>query len=249
MQIIPAIDFKDGKVVNLKQGRLDELTAYSEDPVGMADKWVEQGAERLHLVDLDGAFNGFPVNHDAIATIAKNHPSLTIQLGGGIRSAKVIENYLNAGVDQLIIGTKAVQNPEFVGEMCRQFPGHIMVGLDGLHGMVAINGWKEVTEVSVKSLASLFEVDGIEGIVFTDIGKDGMMGGINLQSTKELADGISVPVIASGGVNDIKDVEALLELEARVDGGIVGVITGRAIYEGTLDLAEAIALTRAKRES
>jgi phosphoribosylformimino-5-aminoimidazole carboxamide ribotide isomerase len=124
-----------------------------------------------------------------------------------------------------------------------------MVGLDGLHGMVAINGWKEVTEISVKSLASLFEVDGIEGIVFTDIGKDGMMGGINLQSTKELADGISVPVIASGGVNDIKDVEALLELEARVDGGIVGVITGRAIYEGTLDLAEAIALTRAKRES
>jgi len=249
VQIIPAIDFKDGKVVNLKQGRLDELTAYSEDPVGMADKWVEQGAERLHLVDLDGAFNGFPVNHDAIATIAKNHPSLTIQLGGGIRSAEVIENYLNAGVDQLIIGTKAVQNPEFVGEMCKQFPGHIMVGLDGLHGMVAINGWKEVTEISVKSLASLFEVDGIEGIVFTDIGKDGMMGGINLQSTKELADGISVPVIASGGVNDIKDVEALLELEARVDGGIVGVITGRAIYEGTLDLAEAIALTRAKRES
>lgn len=249
MQIIPAIDFKDGKVVNLKQGRLDELTAYSEDPVGMADKWVEQGAERLHLVDLDGAFNGFPVNHDAIATIAKNHPSLTIQLGGGIRSAEIIENYLNAGVDQLIIGTKAVQRPEFVGEMCRQFPGHIMVGLDGLHGMVAINGWKEVTEISVKSLASLFEVDGIEGIVFTDIGKDGMMGGINLQSTKELADGISVPVIASGGVNDIKDVEALLELEARVDGGIVGVITGRAIYEGTLDLVEAIALTRAKRES
>ena len=249
MQIIPAIDFKDGKVVNLKQGRLDELTAYSEDPVGMADKWVEQGAERLHLVNLDGAFNGFPVNHDAIATIAKNHPSLTIQLGGGIRSAEVIENYLNAGVDQRIIGTKAVQSPEFVGEMCRQFPGHIMVGLDGLHGMVAINGWKEVTEISVKSLASLFEVDGIEGIVFTDIGKDGMMGGINLQSTKELADGISVPVIASGGVNDIKDVEALLELEARVDGGIVGVITGRAIYEGTLDLAEAIALTRAKRQS
>ena len=249
MQIIPAIDFKDGKVVNLKQGRLDELTAYSEDPVGMADKWVEQGAERLHLVDLDGAFNGFPVKHDAIATIAKNHPSLTIQLGGGIRSAEVIENYLNAGVDQLIIGTKAVQNPEFVGEMCKRFPGHIMVGLDGLHGMVAINGWKEVTEISVKSLASLFEVDGIEGIVFTDIGKDGMMEGINLQSTKELADGISVPVIASGGVNDIKDVKALLELEAPVDGGIVGVITGRAIYEGTLDLAEAIALTRAKRES
>ena len=245
MQIIPAIDFKDGKVVNLKQGRLDELTAYSEDPVGMADKWVEQGAERLHLVDLDGAFNGFPVNHDAIATIAKNHPSLTIQLGGGIRSAEVIENYLNAGVDQLIIGTKAVQSPEFVGEMCRQFPGHIMVGLDGLHGMVAINGWKEVTEISVKSLASLFEVDGIEGIVFTDIGKDGMMGGINLPATLALSEIVEVPIIASGGVNTLSDIEALVKLPQRAVGGIQGVITGRAIYEGTMDLREAITLSQA----
>ena len=244
MQIIPAIDFKDGKVVNLKQGRLDELTAYSEDPVGMADKWVEQGAERLHLVDLDGAFNGFPVNHDAIATIAKNHPSLTIQLGGGIRSAEVIENYLNAGVDQLIIGTKAVQSPEFVGEMCRQFPGHIMVGLDGLHGMVAINGWKEVTEISVKSLASLFEVDGIEGIVFTDIGKDGMMGGINLPATVALSETVKVPIIASGGINTLSDIEALVKLPSRSVGGITGVITGRAIYEGTMDLRAAITLSQ-----
>ena len=245
MQIIPAIDFKDGKVVNLKQGRLDELTAYSEDPVGMADKWVEQGAERLHLVDLDGAFNGFPVNHDAIATIAKNHPSLTIQLGGGIRSAEIIENYLNAGVDQLIIGTKAVQSPEFVGEMCRQFPGHIMVGLDGLHGMVAINGWKEVTEISVKSLASLFEVDGIEGIVFTDIGKDGMMGGINLPATLALSETVKVPIIASGGINTLSDIEALVKLPSRSVGGITGVITGRAIYEGTMDLRAAITLSQA----
>ena len=244
MQIIPAIDFKDGKVVNLKQGRLDELTAYSEDPVGMADKWVEQGAERLHLVDLDGAFNGFPVNHDAIATIAKNHPSLTIQLGGGIRSAEIIENYLNAGVDQLIIGTKAVQSPEFVGEMCRQFPGHIMVGLDGLHGMVAINGWKEVTEISVKSLASLFEVDGIEGIVFTDIGKDGMMGGINLPATLALSETVKVPIIASGGINTLSDIEALVKLPSRSVGGITGVITGRAIYEGTMDLRAAITLSQ-----
>jgi phosphoribosylformimino-5-aminoimidazole carboxamide ribotide isomerase len=244
MQVIPAIDFKDGKVVNLKQGQLDQTTTYSDDPVGMADRWVAAGAERLHLVDLDGAFEGTPINHAAIATIAKNHPQLTIQLGGGIRSAAVIEAYLEAGVDHLIIGTRAVEEPEFVGEMCKQFPGHIIVGLDGLHGMVAKNGWKEVTEISVKSLAMLFEADGIEAIVYTDIGKDGMMGGINLHATRELANVVNVPIIASGGVNDLSDIEVLLEEDERVYGGITGVITGRAIYEGTLDLAEAIQLCR-----
>lgn len=244
MQIIPAIDFKDGKVVNLKQGQLDQTTTYSDDPVGMADHWVAQGCERLHLVDLDGAFEGKPVNANAISTIAKNHPGLTIQLGGGIRSAEIIEGYLEAGVDYLIIGTRAVQEPEFVGEMCRKFPGHIIVGLDGLHGMVAINGWKEVTDISVKSLAMLFESDGIESIVYTDIGKDGMMGGVNLHATKDLADSVRVPIIASGGVTDIRDIEALLETGEKVTGGITGVITGRAIYEGTLDLAEAIELCR-----
>ena len=162
MQILPAIDFKDGKVVNLKQGQLEQTTTYSDDPVGMADHWVSAGCERLHLVDLDGAFEGRPKNEAAIARIAANHPGLTIQLGGGIRSPEIIEAYLEAGVDYLIIGTKAVQEPEFVGEMCRRFPGHIIVGLDGLHGMVAINGWKEVTDISVKSLAMLFEADGIE---------------------------------------------------------------------------------------
>jgi phosphoribosylformimino-5-aminoimidazole carboxamide ribotide isomerase len=244
VQIIPAIDFKDGKVVNLKQGQLDETTTYSDDPVGMADRWVSEGCERLHLVDLDGAFEGKPVNAAAINEIAKNHPGLTIQLGGGIRSPEIIEAYLNAGVDYLIVGTKAVQEPEFVGEMCRRFPGHIIVGLDGLHGMVAINGWKEVTDISVKSLAMLFESDGIEGIVYTDIGKDGMMGGVNLHATKDLADSVNVPIIASGGVTDIKDIKALLDAGERVTGGITGVITGRAIYEGTLDLREAITLAR-----
>lgn len=244
MDIIPAIDFKDGKVVNLKQGQLDQTTTYSDDPVGMADRWVSQGCERLHLVDLDGAFEGYPKNADAIKRIAANHPDLTIQLGGGIRSAEVIDAYLQAGVDYLIIGTKAVQEPEFVGQMCREFPEHIMVGLDGLHGMVAINGWKEVTDISVKSLALLFEGDGISGIVYTDIGKDGMMGGVNLQATRDLANTVNVPVIASGGVTDLADITALLETGERVSGGITGVITGRAIYEGTLDLAEAIALTK-----
>ena len=244
MRIIPAIDFKDGKVVNLKQGQLDQTTTYSDDPVGMADHWVSQGCERLHLVDLDGAFEGKPMNAEAIRRIASNHPSLTIQLGGGIRSPEIIDAYLEAGVDYLIIGTKAVQEPEFVGEMCHRFAGHIIVGLDGLHGMVAINGWKEVTDISVRSLAMLFESDGIDAIVYTDIGKDGMMGGLNLHATKDLADSVSVPIIASGGVTDLSDIEALLEADEKVTGGIIGVITGRALYEGTLDLAEAIELTR-----
>ena len=244
MQINPAIDFKDGKVVNLKQGQLEETTTYSDDPVGMADHWVNQGCERLHLVDLDGAFEGRPMNAGAIGRIASNHPDLTIQLGGGIRSPEIVEAYLEAGVDYIIIGTKAVQEPEFVGEMCRRFPGQIIVGLDGLHGMVAINGWKEVTDISVKSLAMLFEGDGIDAIVYTDIGRDGMMGGINLHATRDLAAAVNVPIIASGGVKDIGDVEALLEDDEWVSGGVTGVITGRALYEGTLDLAEAIALVR-----
>lgn len=244
MEIIPAIDFKDGKVVNLKQGQLEQTTTYSSDPVGMADRWVAEGATRLHLVDLDGAFEGRPVNEAAIRQIAKNHPELTIQLGGGIRSAEIIEGYLNAGVNYVIIGTKAVDEPEFVGEMCKRFPGHIIVGLDGLHGMVAKNGWKDVTDVSVKSLAMLFQADGIESIVYTDIGKDGMMGGVNLHATKDLAESVSVPIIASGGVTDMRDIEALLETGKKIDGGISGVITGRAIYEGTLDLAEAIRFTQ-----
>ena len=231
-------------MVNLKQGRLEQTTTYSDDPVGMADRWVSQGAERLHLVDLDGAFKGKPVNREVISAIAGNHPELTIQLGGGIRSREIIEEYLASGVDFVILGTKAVEEPEFVGEMCKHFPGHIMVGLDGLHGMVAKNGWQEVTEISVTSLAMLFDGDGIDAIVYTDIGKDGMMGGINLHATKALADAVSVPVIASGGVTDLRDIKALIEVEERVSGGITGVITGRAIYEGTLDLGEAIALCK-----
>ena len=244
MLVIPAIDIKDGKVVNLVQGQLDKSTTYSDDPVSMADHWVSLGAERLHLVDLDGAFEGHPVNQAAIATIAHNHPGLTIQLGGGIRSLEVIEAYLRAGVEYLIIGTRAVEEPEFVGAMCKQFPGHIMVGIDGLHGMVAKKGWTEVTEISVKSLAMLFEADGIEAVVYTDIGRDGMMGGINLHGIKDLADSLAVQVIASGGVTDLDDIEALLETGRRVTGGITGVITGRAIYEGTLDLAKAIELAK-----
>ena len=250
MQVIPAIDFRDGKVVNLKQGQLNRITTYSDDPVGMADHWVSLGAERLHLVDLDGAFKGRPVNQNAVATIARNHPSLTIQLGGGIRNEATIETYLNAGVDYLIIGTRAVDEPEFVTTVCREFPGHIIVGLDGLDGMVARNGWEEVTDTTVRSLALAFAADGIEAIVYTDISKDGMMGGINLEATLDLVNSVGVPIIASGGVTDLQDIRDLLtaeqiqEKKGKIPGGIMGVITGRALYEGTLNLKEAIDLCR-----
>lgn len=239
MIIIPAIDLKEGKCVRLRQGRMDEATVFSDDPVAMAAHWVSQGARRLHLIDLDGAFEGRPCNRDVITEISRSQPDLPIQLGGGIRSAEVIEAYLEAGVTYLIIGTKAVEQPEFVGEMCRKFPGHIIVGLDALHGMVATHGWAEVSEIAVKSLAMLFEADGIEAIVYTDIGKDGMMGGLNLQMTKSLAEAVAIPIIASGGITDLRDIDALLDVERKVGGGISGAITGRAIYEKTLDLREA----------
>mgnify|MGYP002725752492 CR=1 FL=1 len=239
MLVIPAIDLKDGKCVRLRQGQMDQETVFSDDPVAMAGHWVDEGARRLHLVDLNGAFAGKPVNGEIISAIAKTYPDLPIQIGGGIRSAEIIESYLDAGVNYVIIGTRAIEEPEFVGQMCSRFPGHIMVGLDALHGMVAKNGWAEVTDISAKSLALLFESDGIEGIVYTDIGKDGMMAGLNLRATKDLADHVSVPIVASGGVTDLKDIEALVEMNTYVDGGLLGVITGRAIYEGTLDLKEA----------
>mgnify|MGYP001429293382 CR=1 FL=1 len=240
MDVIPAIDFREGKVVNLRQGKLDQTKIYSEDPLGMADFWVAQGADRLHLVDLDGAFNGIPVNQSIISSIARSHPNLTIQLGGGIRSAEIIESYLLAGVDYLIIGTKAVDEPDFVGEMCKLFPGHIYIGLDGMNGLVATRGWTEVTKISVKSLAQRFEAEGIEAIIYTDIEKDGMMQGVNFEATKELAASVSAPIIASGGVSDIDDIEILLQSESP----IAGVIVGRALYEGTLNLQQALAMTR-----
>ena len=240
MDVIPAIDFKEGKVVNLRQGKLDQTTTYSEDPMGMTDYWVAQGADRIHFVDLDGAFNGIPFNHSIISSIARSHPSLTIQLGGGIRSAEIIESYLLAGVDHLIIGTKAVDEPDFVSEMCKLFPGHIYIGLDGINGLVATRGWTEVTKISVRSLAKRFEADGIGAIIYTDIEKDGMMQGINFGATKALATSVNVPVIASGGVTDIGDIELLLQCGSP----IAGIITGRALYEGTLDLQQALAVAR-----
>jgi phosphoribosylformimino-5-aminoimidazole carboxamide ribotide isomerase len=234
--IIPAIDLKDGQCVRLRQGRMEDSTVFSGDPVDMASRWVDAGARRLHLVDLNGAFAGEPVNGDVVTAIARAYPDLPIQIGGGIRNAETIEAYLKAGVNYVIIGTKAVKEPEFVTEMCKQFPGHIIVGIDAKQGMVATDGWAEVTEVKATDLAKRFEADGVSAIVYTDIDRDGMMQGVNVEATVNMARASSIPVIASGGITNMDDIVAL---NAVADQGILGAITGRAIYEGTLDVAEA----------
>ena len=243
MLMIPAIDLKDGQCVRLRQGKMDDATIFSNDPVEMAKQWVDQGARRLHLVDLNGAFAGEPVNAEIVNKIAKAYPELPIQIGGGIRSKEIIEAYLNAGVNYVIIGTKAVKEPEFVTEVCKDFPGHIIVGIDAKDGKVAIDGWAEVTDVDATDLALKFKQDGVEAIVYTDISRDGMMQGVNIEATKRLAEASGIPIIASGGVTDIKDVHALCEIE---NSGVTGAITGRAIYEGTLNLQEAQAYCDSK---
>lgn len=239
MILIPAIDLKDGKCVRLRQGRMEDDTVFSDDPVAMADRWVSEGARRLHLVDLNGAFEGRPVNGDAIRAIAAAHPGLPIQVGGGIRTAGTIEAYLATGVRYCIIGTKAVREPVFVEDVCRLFPGHIVVGIDAVQGKVAVEGWAEVSDVDAVDLAHRFEDAGVSAIVYTDISRDGMMKGVNAEATAALADAISIPVIASGGITDLGDIHRLLAVASQ---GIVGAITGRAIYEGTLDFAEGQAL-------
>lgn len=236
MLIIPAIDLKDGKCVRLRQGVMDDSTVYGDDPVSMARRWVEAGARRLHLVDLNGAFAGEPVNGGAVTAIARVFPELPIQIGGGIRTVATIESYLAAGVSYVIIGTKAVKEPGFVTEVCRLFPGHIIVGLDAKEGWVATDGWAEVSSVKAVDLAKRFEQDGVSSIVYTDISRDGMMQGVNVEATVALAQASRIPVIASGGVTNKDDIRAL---KAVADQGILGAITGRAIYEGTLDVAEA----------
>ncbi len=236
MKLIPAIDLKDGKCVRLRQGRMEDSTVFADDPVAMADRWVEAGCRRLHLVDLDGAFAGTPKNHDVIRRIVAAHPDLTIQVGGGIRDEKTVESYLNDGVSFAIIGTRAVAEPHFVNELCLSFPRHIIVGLDAKDGKVAVDGWAKLSEHDVIDMAKNFETDGVAGIIYTDIGRDGMMQGLNIESTVALAQAINVPVIASGGVTSIADIKALCAVE---DEGISGVVIGRALYEGGIDLVEA----------
>jgi phosphoribosylformimino-5-aminoimidazole carboxamide ribotide isomerase len=236
MLIIPAIDLKDGQCVRLKQGRMDDTTIFSSDPVAVAKQWVDAGCQRLHLVDLNGAFAGEPVNGEVVRAIAAAYPNLPIQIGGGIRDLETIEHYIKAGVSYVIIGTKAVKEPAFVAEACRAFPGSVIVGLDAKDGLVATDGWAEVSTLKAVDLAKQFEADGVSSIVYTDIARDGMMQGVNVEATLEMARASSIPVIASGGITNMEDIKALYAVSKQ---GIMGAITGRAIYEGTLDVAEA----------
>jgi len=236
MLIIPAIDLKDGQCVRLRQGLMDDSTVFSDEPVAMAQRWVDAGCRRLHLVDLNGAFAGEPVNGEVVTMIAARWPDLPIQIGGGIRNLETIEHYIKAGVSYVIIGTKAVKEPAFVAEACAAFPGRIIVGLDAKDGLVATDGWAEVSELRATDLARQFESDGVSAIVYTDIARDGMMQGVNVEATLTMARASSIPVIASGGITDLEDIRAL---KAVASQGICGAITGRAIYEGTLDVAEA----------
>ena len=235
MLVIPAIDLKDGKCVRLKQGEMDDATEY-DAPAEAAARWVDQGAERLHLVDLNGAFAGKPMNGNVVKEITSTYPDLDVQVGGGIRDEDTIQAYLEAGVRYVIIGTQAITAPHFVEDMCVEFPGHIIVGLDAKNGKVATDGWSKLSHHDVIDMAQRFEQMGVESIIYTDISRDGMMNGVNVEATVKLAQSIHIPVIASGGITNMKDIEALCKVQ---DEGIMGAITGRAIYEGSLDFAEA----------
>lgn len=240
MLLIPAIDLKDGSCVRLKQGDMDDATVFSEDPVAMAQHWLAQSARRLHLVDLNGAVAGKPKNEPVIKRIvAAVGEDVPIQLGGGIRDLDTIERYLDDGISYVIIGTAAVKNPGFLHDACGAFPGHIMVGLDARDGKVATDGWSKMTGHDVVDLAKKFEDYGVEGVIYTDIGRDGMLSGVNIEATVRLARALRIPVIASGGIATLEDVRALCAVE---DEGITGAITGRAIYEGTLDFKAGQAL-------
>ena len=240
MLIIPAIDLKDGHCVRLKQGEMDSATVFSANPAEMAAKWLSNGARRLHLVDLNGAFAGKPINEKAIKAITDElGDEIPVQLGGGIRDLDTIERYLDDGITYVIIGSAAVKNPGFLRDACTAFPGRIIVGLDAKDGKVAVEGWSKVTGHDVIDLARRFQDYGVESVVYTDIGRDGMLSGVNIEATVRLAQALTIPVIASGGVTNLEDVRNLCAVESE---GIMGAITGRAIYEGTLDFTAAQAL-------
>ena len=238
MLIIPAIDLKDGKCVRLKQGDMSTATVFSDDPVSMARHWAAQGARRLHIVDLNGAVAGRPKNEkvirDMIAAVGEQVP---IQVGGGIRDLDTIESYLDAGVTYIVIGTAAVKNPGFLSDACYAFPGHVIAGLDAKDGKVAVEGWSKLTGHDVVDLAKKYEEYGIEALIYTDIGRDGMMSGVNIDATLRLAQATKTPIIASGGLNSVADVQAVCQ--KLVPEGVIGAIAGRALYEGKLELKSA----------
>ncbi len=233
MLLIPAIDIKGGQCVRLRQGRMEDDTVFSDNPVAMAERWFKAGARRLHIVDLDGAIDGSPVNAAIVHDIVAAFPDLPVQIGGGIRDEETVDAYLEAGVRYVIIGTAAVNQPHFVADLAISFPGHIIVGLDARDGKVAIDGWSKLSHHDVIDIAQHFERDGVEAIVYTDISRDGMMLGVNVEATEKLAAAIDIPVIASGGVASEDDIRALCAAE---EEGIMGAILGRALYEGSLDL-------------
>jgi len=240
MIIIPAVDIKNGRCVRLLQGRKDEETIFSNDPVQMAIKWDEEGAELIHVIDLDGAFEKSPQNLNSIKKIIKSVKA-DVQVGGGVRDKKIIKMFIDLGAKRVIIGTEAIKNPKLVKDACKEFPGRIVVGIDARNGMVAIEGWTETTKIKAVDLAKQFEDCGVAAINFTDIYRDGMQTGPNLKETTIIAESVSIPVVASGGVSTIEDIKKLIQLEKF---GVTGIITGRALYSKKLNLKEAIELTK-----
>ena len=238
MLIIPAIDLKDGRCVRLQQGDMSTATVFGDDPVAMARHWAAQGARRLHIVDLNGAVAGRPKNEKVIREMIKAvGATMPIELGGGIRDLDTIENYLDAGVAFVIIGTAAVKNPGFLSDASYAFPGHIIAGLDAKDGKVAVEGWSKMTGHDVADLAKKYEDYGIEALVYTDIGRDGMMTGVNIEATLKLAQAIKIPIIASGGLHNLKDIQTICT--KLVPEGVIGAIAGRALYEGAIDFRKA----------
>lgn len=235
MLLIPAIDLKDGNCVRLRQGRRDETTVFSDDPVATAERWAEAGAERLHIIDLDGAASGKPENMQWVERITKHLPDCEVQVGGGIRDEETVQAYLDIGVQYVILGTRAASQPHFINDLCLEFPGHIIVGIDIKDGKIAISGWSKLLHHDPVDLVQHFESDGVAAIIHTDVSRDGMMSGPNIESTVALAASIHIPVIAAGGFTTLKNIEALCATD---EEGIHGVVLGRALYEGTLDLAE-----------
>ncbi len=236
MLLIPAIDLKNGKCVRLRQGRMDDETLFADDPVEMAGKWADAGCNRLHLIDLNGAFEGKPVNAEVIHQICETYPDIPIQVGGGIRTKDTVTAYLDAGAQFVIIGTQAIRAPHFITDLCNEFHGHIIMGLDARNGLIAVQGWAQITSNHAIDIARKFENEGISAIIYTDIARDGMMQGVNIEAVKTLAEAVAIPVIASGGVSRYADIR---ELQSISDSGIEGVVIGRALYEGAIDLKTA----------